>query len=141
MLSAIQIVSQQVVDIARQDGEEDHPMIGGEQEDAISDDVRSPITLSPDRSAASEVDGVDVPVITGHPIRVKISGRPGYPRLRRAKQQTEPRNLHKMVVRDLWQKMITGRRSTTQAKDQIHATSWRPTTSASSMPRGYQSGL
>ena len=56
------LFSQQVVDIARQDGEEDHPMIGGEQEDAISDDVRSPITLSPDRSAASEVDGVDVPV-------------------------------------------------------------------------------
>ena len=37
-------------------------MIGGESDSVISDDLITPITLSPDRSDEPEVDGVNVPV-------------------------------------------------------------------------------
>ena len=65
-LVQFRLFTEQVVKIARQDNEYDHPMMGGETADVISDEiVRTPITLSPGGSAdiASEiVDGVDIDV-------------------------------------------------------------------------------
>ena len=64
-LVQFRMFSQQVVAAARLDEDGDHPMLGGENSDVISDEiVRTPITLSPDGSGeiASEMDGVDVPI-------------------------------------------------------------------------------
>ena len=99
--------SRQVVEAARLDEDGDHPMLGGENSEAISDEiVRTPITLSPDGTGeiASEIDGVDVP-IPGTPLE-KICGKHGWQRLRISKRKSSEQRLALAIqVSNCWRRV------------------------------------